>query len=141
MNRRWECSTNTTITYSPQNADVIDDVHLISENGLLTFCMEYGIVSRSLPVNGKVLQGYLDASEIGLRHRNHSIDPTPDITACRLTSESGTVGILWGKHNGEVAVTTVNHVMDSVRASSTLLKCRVEDRHEGAVQTLIVDPL
>lgn len=140
MNRRWECSTNTAITYSPQNADVIDDVHLISANGLLTFCMEYGIVSRSLLVNGKVLQGYLDASGTGLRHRNHSIDPTPDITACRLTSESGTVGILWGKRNGEVAVTTVNHVMDSGRASSMLLKCRVEDRHEGAVQTLIGDP-
>jgi WD40 repeat protein len=138
LRRRWECSRNGTITHSPQDT-TIDGVHLMSESGLLTTSIQYGVVARSLPLSGKVLKGYLDAAGTGLGIGNPNVEFTPNVSACRLTSDGGTARVFWGKRNGEVAVTTAARVMDPGRASSKLVRCKVEDHHDGIVNEIALD--
>ncbi|KAH7882706.1 WD40-repeat-containing domain protein [Phlebopus sp. FC_14] len=138
VRRRWERSRNPTITHSPQDSS-IDGVHLMSENGLLTSSMQYGVVARSVPLNGKVLKGYLDASGTGLGIGNPNVEFTPNVSACAITSDGGTARIIWGKRNGEVAITMASKVMDPGRATSKLTRCNVEDQHEGVVQQVVLD--
>ncbi|KAG1761301.1 hypothetical protein EDD22DRAFT_897373 [Suillus occidentalis] len=139
LRRRWERSRNGTITHSPQDT-IIDGAHLMSESGLLTFSIQYGVVARSLPLSGKVLKGYLDAAGTGLGIGNPNVEFTPDVSTCRLTSDGGTARAFWGKRNGEVAVTTAARVMDPGRASSKLVRCKVEDQHDGVVNEIVLDP-
>ncbi|KAG0699623.1 hypothetical protein DFH29DRAFT_936054 [Suillus ampliporus] len=140
LRRRWERSRNGTITHSPQDT-AIDDVHLMSESGLLTSSIQYGIVARSLPLSGKVLKGYLDAAGTGLGIGNPNVEFTPNVSTCSLTSDGGTARAFWGKRNGEVAVTTAARVMDPGRASSKLVRCKVEDHHDGVVNEIALDPV
>ncbi|KAG2133795.1 WD40-repeat-containing domain protein, partial [Suillus bovinus] len=114
---------------------------LMSESGLLTYSIQYGVVARSLPLSGKVLKGYLDAAGTGLGIGNPNVEFTPNVSVCRLTSDGGTARAFWGKRNGEVAVTTAARVMDPGRASSRLVRCKVEDQHDGAVNEIALDPL
>ncbi|KAG1853158.1 WD40-repeat-containing domain protein [Suillus subalutaceus] len=139
LRRRWERSRNGTITHSPQDT-TIDGVHLMSESGLLTSSIQYGVVARSLPLSGKVLKGYLDAAGTGLGIGNPNVEFTPNVSACSLTSDGGTARAFWGKRNGEVAVTTAARVMDPGRASSKLVRCKVEDHHDGVVNEIVLDP-
>lgn len=113
-------------------------MHLISEYGLLTSSIQYGIVARSTPLNGKVLKGYIDASGTGLGIGNPNVEFTPDVSVCTMTSDGGTARVFWGKRNGEVALTVANRVMDS-RAASKFIRCAVTDQHEGTVQQLVPD--
>ncbi|KAG2137475.1 hypothetical protein DEU56DRAFT_887211 [Suillus clintonianus] len=140
LRRRWERSRNGTITHSPQDT-TIDSVHLMSESGLLTSSIQYGVVARSLPLSGKVLKGYLDAAGTGLGIGNPNVEFTPNVSACSLTSDGGTARAFWGKRNGEVAVTTASRVMDPGRASSKLVRCKVEDHHDGIVNEIALDPV
>ena len=110
----------------------------MSEHALLTSSVEYGIVARSIPVNGKVLKGYIDASGTGLGIGNPNVEFTPNVSVCTMTSDGGTARVFWGKRTGEVALTVANRVMDS-RAASKLMRCAVHDQHEGAVQQLVPD--
>ncbi|KAG2357475.1 WD40-repeat-containing domain protein [Suillus spraguei] len=112
----------------------------MSESGLLTSSIQYGVVARSLPLNGKVLKGYLDAAGTGLGIGNPNVEFTPNVSACRLTSDGGTARVFWGKRNGEVAVTTAARVMDPGRASAKLVECKVEDQHDGIVNEIAWDP-
>lgn len=139
LRRRWERSRNGTITHSPQDT-TIDGVHLMSESGLLTSSIQYGVVARSLPLSGKVLKGYLDAAGTGLGIGNPNVEFTPNVSTCSLTSDGGTARAFWGKRNGEVAVTTAARVMDPGRASSKLVRCKVEDHHDGVVNEIALDP-
>lgn len=139
LRRRWERSRNGTITHSPQDT-TIDGAHLMSESGLLTSSIQYGVVARSLPLSGKVLKGYLDAAGTGLGIGNPNVEFTPNVSTCRLTSDGGTARAFWGKRNGEVAVTTAARVMDPGRASSKLVRCKVEDQHDGVVNEIALDP-
>ncbi|KAL4065655.1 hypothetical protein V8B97DRAFT_1875128 [Scleroderma yunnanense] len=139
LREKWEYSRNPTITHSPQDS-TIDDAHLISENGLLTASIRYGVVARSLPFTGKILQGYLNASGSGLGIGNPNVEFTPDISVCAMSSEDiGTARVFWGKRNGEIAVTTANRVFIVGGATSKLTRCRVGDQHEGMVHCLAVD--
>ena len=108
--------------------------------GLLTSSFQYGIVSRSLPLTGKVMKGFLNASRTGLGTGNPNAEFTPNISMCALTSDGGSVKIIWGYRNGEVALTTANRAMDNNRASSKLTRCRLDDEHEGSVQDLFWVP-
>jgi WD40 repeat protein len=112
----------------------------MSESGLLTSSIQYGVVARSLPLSGKVLKGYLDAAGTGLGIGNPNVEFTPNVSTCRLTSDGGTARAFWGKRNGEVAVTTAARVMDPGRASSKLVRCKVEDQHDGVVNEIALDP-
>ncbi|KAG1750392.1 uncharacterized protein EDB91DRAFT_1234974 [Suillus paluster] len=113
----------------------------MSESGLLTSSIQYGVVARSLPLSGKVLKGYLDAAGTGLGIGNPNVEFTPNVSACSLTSDGGTARAFWGKRNGEVAVTTAARVMDPGRASSKLVRCKVEDHHDGIVNEITLDPV
>ncbi|KAG2078530.1 hypothetical protein BDR04DRAFT_998038 [Suillus decipiens] len=112
----------------------------MSESGLLTSSIQYGVVARSLPLSGKVLKRYLDAAGTGLGIGNPNVEFTPNVSACRLTSDGGTARVFWGKRNGEVAVTTAARVMDPGRASAKLVRCKVEDQHDGIVNEIALDP-
>ncbi|KAH0834157.1 WD40-repeat-containing domain protein [Lanmaoa asiatica] len=135
--RLWEGSRNPTVTHAPQDSS-IDGVHLMSEHGLLTSSIQYGIVARSIPLNGKVLKGYIDASGTGLGIGNPNVEFTPNVSVCTMTSDGGTARVFWGKRNGEVALTVAKRVMDS-RAASQFIRSTVNEQHEGTVQQLVPD--
>ncbi|KAI0669035.1 WD40-repeat-containing domain protein [Trametes maxima] len=111
-------------------------MHLMPNTTLLAASLQYGVVSRSYPLSGKVLRGFLDASGTanGLGIGNPNAEFSPHVSSVALASEGGTAKILWGYRNGEVAVTTAVRVMDNNRASAArLVRCRLLDCHEGAV--------
>lgn len=117
-------------------------MHMMPNNTLLTVSLQYGIVSRSYPMSGKVLRGFLDASGTanGLGIGNPNAEFSPHVSSTALASEGGTAKILWGYRNGEVAVTTAVRVMDNNRASAAkLVRCRLIDCHEGAVECVVWD--
>ncbi|KAI9061901.1 hypothetical protein FKP32DRAFT_1575110 [Trametes sanguinea] len=117
-------------------------MHLMPNTSLLSASLQYGVVSRSFPLTGKVLRGFLDASGTanGLGIGNPNAEFSPHVSSVALASEGGTGKILWGYRNGEVAVTTAVRVMDNNRASAArLIRCRLGDCHEGAVETVAWD--
>ncbi|KAI0351234.1 hypothetical protein OH77DRAFT_1411533 [Trametes cingulata] len=112
-------------------------MHMMPNTTLLAASLQYGVVSRSYPLSGKVLRGFLDASGTanGLGIGNPNAEFSPHVSSIDLASEGGTAKILWGYRNGEVAVTTAVRVMDNNRASAArLVRCRLGDCHEGAVE-------
>ncbi|KAI1795404.1 hypothetical protein LXA43DRAFT_882120 [Ganoderma leucocontextum] len=136
LRRRWDQSRNTTITHIPHHS-VISALHLMPHTTLLAASLQYGVVSRSYPLSGKVLRGFLDASGTlnGLGIGNPNAEFSPHVSSIALASESGTAQILWGFRNGQVAVTTALRAMDHNRTSAArLVRCRLEDCHEGAVE-------
>jgi WD40 repeat protein len=134
--RRWERSHNSTITHTPHHSTV-SGMQLMPDTGLLTSSIEYGIVSRSLPLTGKILRGYLDASGTGLGNGNPNAEFTPNVSACALSSDGGTAKIIWGFRNGEVALMSANKAMDLGRATAKLTRCKIDDEHAQAVQDTI----
>ncbi len=72
-------------------------------NGLLASSLEYGIVSRSFPLSGKILSGYLDASGTrgGLGIGNPNAEFTPNISACGMGADGGTAKVAWGSQAGD----------------------------------------
>jgi WD40 repeat protein len=110
----------------------------MSEYGLLTSSIQHGIVARSIPVKGKVLDGHIDASGVSLGIGNPNVELAPNVSVCAMTSDGGTARIFWGKRSGQVAVTVAKRVMNA-RAASTFIPCIVTDQHEGAVQQLVPD--
>ncbi|KAI0742453.1 hypothetical protein C8Q80DRAFT_1108453 [Daedaleopsis nitida] len=114
-------------------------MHLMPHTTLLAASLQYGVVSRSYPLSGKILRGFLDASGTlnGLGIGNPNAEFSPHVSSIALASEGGTAKILWGFRNGEVAVTTALRAMDHSRMSaSRLVRCRLGDCHEGAVETV-----
>ncbi|KAI0632685.1 hypothetical protein C8Q77DRAFT_1059239 [Trametes polyzona] len=117
-------------------------MHMMPNTTLLAASLQYGVVSRSYPLSGKVLRGFLDASGTanGLGIGNPNAEFSPHVSSVALASEGGTAKILWGYRNGEVAVTTAVRVMDNNRASAArLVRCRLGDCHEGAVRCVAWD--
>lgn len=131
--RRWERSHNTTVTHTPHHS-AVTSMHLMPEAGLLTSSIQYGIVSRSLPVSGKILRGFLDTSGTGLGIGNPNAEFTPNVSTCALSSDGGTARIIWGFQTGEVALMAANRVMDNSRAAAKLTRCKTDDEHNGSVQ-------
>ncbi len=116
---------------------MISALHLMPHSTLLAASLQYGVVSRSYPLSGKVLRGFLDASGTlnGLGIGNPNAEFSPHVSSIALASEGGTARILWGFRNGNVAVTTASRAMDHNRTSAArLVRCRFEDYHEGAVE-------
>ncbi|TFK81181.1 hypothetical protein K466DRAFT_502600 [Polyporus arcularius HHB13444] len=112
-------------------------MHLMPHTTLLAASLQYGVVSRSYPLSGKVLRGFLDASGTlnGLGIGNPNAEFSPHVSSIALASEGGTAKVLWGFRNGEVAVTTALRAMDHNRTSAArLVRCRPEDCHEGPVE-------
>jgi hypothetical protein len=119
-------------------------MHLMGSHqppALLSSSLQYGIVSRSLPLTGKTLRGFLDASGtgLGIGNNNPNVEFTPNVTACAMGNDGGTVKIIWGFRHGEVAVMTAQKAMANEgggRAGATaakMVRCQFDDEHDGAV--------
>ena len=136
LRRRWERSRNVTTTHIPVHAPM-SSMHLMPANGLLTSSLEYGIVARSLPLTGKILSGYLDASgsRAGLGVGNPNAEFTPNISACALTSDGGTAKLVWGSRAGDVLFINVPRAMENGgrRSAAEVKKSNASDEHNGAV--------
>lgn len=102
---------------------------------LLSASLQYGIVSRSHPLTGKILKGYLDASGTlnGIGIGNPNAEFSPSVSACALSSDGGTAKVLWGFFNGEVAITTAQRAMDHNRTPAKLIRCQVANQHASRV--------
>lgn len=100
---------------------------------LLTASLKYGVVARSLPLTGKIMKGYIAASETGLGIGNPNAEFAPNITACAIATSSNSAKTVWGYGNGEVAISHTTKVMDHLKTTSKLIRCRVEDEHHGKV--------
>ncbi|KXN90416.1 F-box/WD repeat-containing protein pof10 [Leucoagaricus sp. SymC.cos] len=136
--RKWAFSRSTTIRHIPVHS-AISSMHLMpSQSALLCASTVYGIVSRSLPLTGKILPGYLNPTgpRIGIGIGNPNVEFAPNVSACLLASEGGTAKVLWGIRNGEVAVTVANRAIDPSRrgVNFQLIRCLIDDEHEGPVQ-------
>ncbi|KAF8957657.1 WD40-repeat-containing domain protein, partial [Flammula alnicola] len=133
--RRWERSRNVTIAHVPVHS-IISGMRLMPSDTLLTSSIEYGIVGRSVPLTGKVLSGYLDASgtRAGLGVGNPNAEFTPNVSACAMTSDGGTAKIVWGSRVGHLLFMTAPRAMETSRRSAAdVRRCNVTDEHEGAV--------
>lgn len=111
-------------------------MHLMPSTTILSASLQYGVVSRSYSLTGKVLRGYLDASgnTNGLGIGNPNAEFSPHLTAVALTSDGGTAKVLWGFRNGDVAVTAASRAMDNTRPSlAKYTRCRADEAHEGMV--------
>lgn len=108
-----------------------------SQSALLCASTSYGIVSRSLPLTGKILPGYLNPTgpRIGIGIGNPNVEFAPNVSTCVLSSEGGTAKVLWGIRNGEVTITVANKAIDPSRRGINfqLTRCLIDDEHEGPV--------
>lgn len=139
MQRCWKLSRNVTTTHDPLHT-AISSMHPMHPLSVLASSIQYGIVSRSIPLTGKVLPGYLDASgfRTGLGIGNPNTQFSPDISACALASEGGTAKVLWGSKGGDVAITTASKAMEVKKtAAAELKRCQVIDAHEGEVSDVV----
>ncbi|KAF8588122.1 hypothetical protein K439DRAFT_1406853 [Ramaria rubella] len=136
--RRWEKSRSSTLRYQPHYWNV-SGMHLLDNVSLMTSNLQYGIVTRSFPLTGKILKGYLDASGtsngFGIGNPNEEFSPNVSCTA--LSSCGGTGRIAWGFRNGEVASTSAPRVMDSNRSAARFTRSRMEDEHAGDVRCVL----
>ena len=109
----------------------------MASNSLLTSSLEYGIVARSIPLTGKILSGYLDASgsAAGLGIGNPNAEFTPNISTCAMASDGGTAKLVWGSRTGDVLFMSVPKAMEigNKRSPAEVKRCSVADEHEGAV--------
>ncbi|KAJ7824667.1 hypothetical protein B0H14DRAFT_2597051 [Mycena olivaceomarginata] len=141
LRRRWERSRNTTTAHIPLHS-AVSSMHLMPAHGLISSSLQYGVVSRSLPLTGRILRGFLDASGsgTGLGIGNPNAEFTPNVSACALGSDGGTAKIAWGFRNGGVAFTAANKAMDAgSRSAAKFSRCAVGDGHLGVVLDVVWD--
>ncbi|KAJ7346980.1 hypothetical protein DFH08DRAFT_869978 [Mycena albidolilacea] len=141
LRRRWERSRNTTTAHIPLHS-AVSSMHLMPAHGLISSSLQYGVVSRSLPLTGRILRGFLDASGsgTGLGIGNPNAEFTPNVSACALGSDGGTAKIAWGFRNGGVAFTAANKAMDAgSRSAAKFSRCAVSDGHLGVVLDVVWD--
>lgn len=103
---------------------------------MLALSTQYGVVSRSNPLTGKVFRGFLDAAGTlnGLGVGNPNAEFSPNVCLCRIFSEKSTAKILWGFTNGGVAVTIANKVADPSRTSpAKFSRSLISEQHDGTV--------
>ena len=133
--RKWEKSRSTSISHAPVPS-VISSIHLMSYQVVLSSCLKYGIVARSLPLTGKVYSGYLSAAanDIGLGGiGNPNVEFAPNASTCSMTSRGSSARVIWGFLDGSVALVLADKVMNPWRITSELKRCRVHEEHQGAV--------
>lgn len=103
---------------------------------VLSSCLKYGIVARSLPLTGKVYSGYLSAAanDIGLGGiGNPNVEFAPNASTCSMASKGSSARLIWGFLDGSVALVLADKVMNPWRITSELKRCRVHEEHQGAV--------
>ncbi|KAI0075218.1 hypothetical protein K474DRAFT_1685411 [Panus rudis PR-1116 ss-1] len=114
-----------------------------SAPAVLASSLRYGIVSRSHPLTGKILRGYLDAAGTlnGFGIGNPNAEFSPDLTKCALTSEGNTAKVLWGFRDGTLAMTVVPKAMENGRTVTPRYhRLPRSQGHAGAVEDVIWVP-
>ena len=91
MYRRWERSLCSTVTHTPV-VSAVSNIHLMpvpnaagaAAYAVLSSSLPYGVVARSLPLNGYRFRGYLDAA--GTLNGLGVGNPNADRKSTRLNS-------------------------------------------------------
>jgi len=135
--RKWAFSRNAIIRHVPVHSTV-SSMHLMpAQSALLCASTSYGIVSRSLPLTGRILSGYLNPTgpRLGIGLGNPNVEFAPNVSTCLLMSEGGTAKVLWGIRNGQVAIAVASEAIDPSRrgVNFELTRCLIDDEHEGPV--------
>ncbi|KAM6493017.1 WD40-repeat-containing domain protein, partial [Amanita muscaria] len=135
LERKWENSRSASISHAPLPS-AISHIHLMSCQVVLSSSLKYGIVARSLPLNGKVYSGYLSAAANGIGIGgigNPNLEFAPNASTCAITSRGGSASLLWGFLDGSVAVVYADKVMNPRRVTAQLRQCSLHDQHQGFV--------
>lgn len=143
LGRKWTFACNKIMTHIPVHSTV-SSMHLMpAQSALLCASTFYGIVSRSFPLTGRILPGYLNPTgpHRGIGLGNPNVEFAPNVSTCMLTSEGETAKVLWGIRNGQVAVTVANKAIDPSRrdVNFQLTRCLIDNEHEGPVWDAIWD--
>ena len=101
------------------------------DSALLSASIQYGLVARSFPFTGEVLEGYLNATGVppGLTD-SPGTELVPNLTVCILASDGTSAKIIWGKRDGSVSIVSHPRTMTGTRAPHT---SSVDQEHEDAV--------
>ncbi|KAF9007023.1 hypothetical protein BDQ17DRAFT_1351263 [Cyathus striatus] len=107
--------------------------------------LKYGVISRSFPLTGKILPGYLHTqlapAPVGAGIGNPNAEFSPDVISCAISSppnSSTAARVLWGFRNGDVAVMLASRIMDPARRiSAEMVRCNVGDEHAATVKDII----
>ncbi|KAL1742053.1 hypothetical protein HDZ31DRAFT_44082 [Schizophyllum fasciatum] len=139
MRARWQRSRNPTVVHAPVQSYVCA-MHALANGGILTCSLRYGVVTRSHPLTGKVVKGFLSASGggAGIGIGNPNLEFAPDATACALASEGTTANVAWGYRNGQVSIVTAKKAMQG-KVPADFVRCRVADYHDGPVVHVVWD--
>lgn len=131
------------MSHAPHYSPVIG-MHLLSDRSygpaLLSVSLQYGIVSRSFPLSGKVLKGYISSSDgFGIGNGNPNAEFTPNLSSCAISTEGWTARVAFGFVNGEVVLASAMRVMESGRTANKVARCRINEEHRGAVISIAWD--
>jgi hypothetical protein len=140
--RRWERSRTPTVVHVPHHAPV-SGLHLLSESGLLSTSLFYGIVARSMPFIGKVHKGFIGTADRpnGLGLGNPNAEFAPDVSACAIVSDGGRARILWGFRSGEIAIVSASGLLNpTIRPSTDIVRSVVTEQHEQEVKDVVWTP-
>lgn len=110
-----------------------------SVDSILSSSLQYGVVSRSLPLTGKVLRGYLSPLGAGIGIGNPNVEFAPDVTACDITSDGGTAKVAWGFRSGFITISTAAKAMDKGRPAAKTYQCQLNEKHERSVECIAWD--
>lgn len=133
IRRLWSLSINAPILHDPFHAP-ISAIHVMPDRALLSASIQYGLVARSSPFTGEVLRGYLNATGVppGLSYDNPSIELTPNISVCNLSSDDTTAKVIWGRRDGSVSI--VSHLRTMSGTPPALIQTSlVHQEHDNAV--------
>lgn len=143
MSRRWELTRAQTIIHTPLHTH-ISSIYLLPLGNtptLLSSSLSLGVVSRSLPLTGKIIRGFLDASGTGngLGIGNPNAEFSPNISCCQITNDGGTVKIVWGWRTGEVCVLTAPSATNvgPRQVAATVVRSKVDQDHAGTVLDVV----
>ncbi|OCB92227.1 hypothetical protein A7U60_g378 [Sanghuangporus baumii] len=140
---RWERCRIGAVSHAPHYSPVTS-MYLLSDRSygpaLLTVSLQYGVVSRSFPLIGKVLKGYISASDgFGIGNGNPNAEFTPNLSSCAITTEGWTARAAFGFMSGEVALASSMRVMESGRTEKRVTRCRINEEHRGSVTDIVWD--
>ncbi|KAH8986593.1 hypothetical protein EDB92DRAFT_1949077 [Lactarius akahatsu] len=133
IRRLWSLSINAPILHDPFHAP-ISAIHVMPDRALLSASIQYGLVARSSPFTGEVLRGYLNATGVppGLSYDNTSIELTPNVSVCNLSSNDTTAKVIWGRRDGSVSI--VSHLRTMSGTPPALIQTSlVHQEHDNAV--------
>ena len=132
--RLWSLSKHAAISHHPLPT-AISLFHVMADYGLLSASTSQAIVRRSFPLKNKAIKGYLygTGEPPGLGNGLPTINLTPNISACVLTSDGTTAKVIWGRQDGSVVFVSHPRTMSGTQAPARVHTSAVRQEHDGAV--------